>query len=296
MSVVNAKTGTGAGIGAAIGFFLGGGPIGAGIGALLGGMVAHKTGAPKGVMTPKRKLVYARAMGRIKDPADLKALADSFAGEGLHAEAAMLRKRAGLRELPPEVAEQRRLVFRRAMASDNATAIRDVAAQFAAAGSTDAAKILHGHAIAVEAARAAGAAAKPVDMKTLEAFADKLARAIGHFGPDSKQAMSAARNLILAQGKVATTEAVEELLAIAQGTLQEDAAERAAAAAKIVEKAPDAEAEAPAAKPARPPATIAVESHTEPATKVRVDVDRGEEPEEVMQAAGVSNAAVMEAN
>jgi len=295
MSAVNAKTGAGAGVGAAIGFFLGGGPLGAGIGAVLGGLVANRmNGAPKGEMTAQRKLAYERAMQSIKSPQDLKTLADSFAGEGLHAEAAMLRKRASLRELSPEVAEQRRDALRRGMASDNPAAIRELASQFAAVGSTDAAKTLLAHAAAVEAARAAGASLRPVGMKTLESFADKLAKAIGHFGADSRQAATAARNLILAQGKVASKEAIAELLDVAQGTLADDAQATApAASAPADPTAPPPVADptaappvAAAASPASAPAAAAPDATVEPPARVRVDVDEPEAEEIHASAAG----------
>jgi hypothetical protein len=268
MSAINAKTGAGAGVGATLGFLVGG-PLGAGVGVLLGGIVAHQMTKPKAEMTPRRALIYTRAMESIKTPADLNQLADSFASEGLHVQANMLRKRAALRNLPPAIAAQRRLIFRKAMCSDNAQAIRNVGSQFAEQGSTDAAKMLFAHATAVEVAHAAGGTMRPVEMKMLEAFADKLARAIGHFGPESKQALSASANLIRAQGKLATKEAVLELIEIAKPAMAEVAAEAEATAAKVeaetqaaVEAAaePDVETEKPAAK-------AEVE---EPTAKVRV--------------------------
>jgi hypothetical protein len=281
------KTGAGAGIGATIGFFTGFGPIGAGIGALIGGVVAARLSKPSGEMTPRRRLIYTRAMESIKTPADLNTLADSFAGEGLHTEANMLRKRASLRSLPPQLAESRRVILRKAMASDNVQAIRDIASQFANQGSTDAAKMLFNHAIAVEAAHLAGASTRPVSMKMLEMFADKLARAIGHFpdvdGAPSRQAMSAAANLIRAQGKLATKDAVLELIDLAKGTLSEEAAAEAKAATDTTPVAPaapatsDIEETTPVA--ANPPAAAAVASTPaaavvaaaiEPAMKVRV--------------------------
>jgi hypothetical protein len=291
-----AKTGAGVGVGAAAGFMFGG-PIGAGIGALLGAVVAHQMSKPKGEMTPRRALVYTRAMESIKSPADLNKLADSFAGEGLHAQANMLRKRAALRDLPQDMKNQRRMIFRKAMCSDNIAAIRDVAAQFAEQGSTDAAKMILTHAIAVEAAHAAGASTRPVSMKMLEAFADKLAKAIGHFGSTSKQAYSSAANLIRAQGKKATKEAVEDLIDIAVGTLAQDITERQAAeGAEAAAQAPaptetsEPEAESPAAEveaPAPAPAAAAapaptvaaavVEAVVEPATKVRVAQSENED-------------------
>lgn len=229
--VLNTRTGVGAGIGAVIGFAFGG-PVGAGAGALLGGAIAHTSGeAPKGEMTPRRKLIFARAMEAVKDPQELSKLADAFAGEGLPGPAAMLRKRAGLRELPPEVQAKRRAAFRKAMASDNPEVIRSVATAFENVGSIDAAKVLRDHADAVVAAHAAGKSAKPMTGGTVAQFADKLGKAIIHFGPDSGQAKAAARNLIQARGKPPTDALIVEVIRIASAALQAPQTAQEAAAA-----------------------------------------------------------------
>jgi hypothetical protein len=219
-TVLNTKTGMGAAIGGLIGFICAG-PPGAAIGALVGGGVAHaSTGNGKGVMTAKRQLIYTHALESIKSPKDLKTLADAFSGEGLEVEAGMLRKRAALRELPSDVKEQRRAFFRRGMSSDNPDTIDRVASAFEGEGALDAAKALHDHAEAVRAAHMAGASTKPMAEKSQTDFANKLAKAIMNFGPDSAQAKSAAKNLVAARGKHPTDALITEVIRLALGALE----------------------------------------------------------------------------
>lgn len=217
--IVNTRTGVGAGIGALIGFICAG-PPGAAIGLLVGGGVAHASNDGKGVMTPKRQLIYTRALESVKAPADLKKLADAFAGEGLETEAMMLRRRAALRELPQETKEKRRAFFRKGMSSDNPDVIDQVASAFEGEGALDAAKALKDHSEAVRAAHLAGASTKPLPEKSQQDFADKLAKALVHFGPESVQARAAAKNLVAARGKQPTDALVTEVIRLATASLQ----------------------------------------------------------------------------
>lgn len=223
--VVNTKTGVGVVVGGTLGFLFAG-PIGAGIGALVGGGVAHSTGSSqKGQMTPRRKMIFGRAMESIKDPAELEKLAAAFHGEGLVQEAAQLRKRAKLRTLPQDAKEKRRAAFRKAMASDNPDLISQVGAAFQGEGAFDAAKALNEHADAVRAAHMAGKSARPLTGGSQAQFADKLAKAIIHFGPSSNQARMAAGNLVAARGKKATPELVSEVIRVAAEALKVEAPE-----------------------------------------------------------------------
>jgi len=250
--VINTRTGVGAGIGAIVGFAFGG-PIGAGAGAILGGAVARASGeakVDKGVITPRRKIIFARAMEKVGDPVELDKLADAFAGEGLSGYAALLHRRAELRKLPPEVQAKRRAAYRKAMASDNPDAILPVAKAFENAGALDAAKNIRDHADAVRAAHAAGKSAKPMTGGTVAQFADKLGKALINFGPTSNQAKSAARNLIQARGKTPTDALIMEVIRIACGALKievpaEKAEESAAQEAAAQEAAPPPEEESP---------------------------------------------------
>jgi hypothetical protein len=258
--IVNSRTGVGAGVGAVAGFMLGG-PVGAAIGALVGGGVAHVSSDPqKGVMTPKRKLIYTRAMESISSPDDLRKLADAFHGEGLTAEATMLRKRAALRELPKSTAEERRKVFRKAMASDKVEAILQVALLFEQQGAIDAAKALRDHADAVTAAHKAGKSAKPMAGGSQSQFADKLGKAIIHFGPESTQALMAAKNLIQARGRPPTDALAKEVIRVAAEALKAQAPKaegpppEEGIAIDATETAADAIAESPGAGAATAPA------------------------------------------
>jgi hypothetical protein len=231
--VVNTRTGVGAAIGGAIGFVLGG-PAGAGVGAVIGGGIAHASGPSSGgTMTARRKVIYTKAMETVQDPTELRKLADAFAGEGLRDEATMLRKRADLRSLPQDRREKRRVFFRKAMACDNPDAILEVALAFQKEGAFDAAKTLKEHADAVRAAHLAGRSASPMKGGSVSGFADKLGKALIHFGPDSAQAKMAARNLIQARGKQPTDALVAEVIRVASDALKLAAPEAASPAAPI---------------------------------------------------------------
>lgn len=97
-------------------------------------------------MTGKRRQIYEAALVTLKQPDKLRALATAFEGEGLIAEAELLRKRASIKELPKSKREERRAIFRRAIQSSNIPAIRAVADEFRAAGCTGAAANLYAHA------------------------------------------------------------------------------------------------------------------------------------------------------
>lgn len=218
--IVNARTGLGGGIGMLLGFVFAGGPIGAGIGAIVGAGIANTaTSAKKGVMTPKRQLVFQRAMESVKSPADLRHLSSVFAGEGLQVEAAQLAKRATLRELPEPVKAKRREAFRKAMASDNVEIITNVAAKFGAEGAVITAKSLYDHAEAVRAAHAAGQSAKTQPRQIIGVFADKLGKAIMNFGLEHPLTQQAAANVIRAQGKKPTVGLVNETIRMASGAM-----------------------------------------------------------------------------
>lgn len=212
--IVNKRTGLGVGIGAIVGFFFGG-PLTSGIGALIGGAIANV--APpshKGEMTPKRKMIYQAAITSTKDPQELRTLADAFEAENLKPWAIMLRKRAALRELPVNIREERKNVYRKALCSDSPEEIETAAKLFENEGAADAAKGLRDHADAVRAAHAAGMSTKAMaDGKAIEKFAEKLMKAIVSFGPDSDHAKSAAANFVAARGMQPTAQNVHETIA-----------------------------------------------------------------------------------
>lgn len=93
----------------------------------LAGGAAYKVHKRKKGMTPERQALFQGAMNSLKEPEKLRGLADKFHGEGFPAQAEMLRKRANLRELPTEIQEQRREVFRKGMRCVDADKIEALA-------------------------------------------------------------------------------------------------------------------------------------------------------------------------
>ena len=245
--VVNKRTGLGAGIGSIVGFFFGG-PVGAAAGAVVGGAIANISPASRrGEMTPKRKIAYEEAMAST-DPAYIRGVADAFAGEGLKAPATMLHKRAKLRSLPANIQEARKNAFREMMASDQPEEIERMATAFEGESSTDSAGAMREHAEAVKAAHEAGKSAKPLpDDKMLEGFADKLAKALLHFGPHSRHTRSAAANFVRGRGIEATDATVMETVTACAEELGVD-----------MTKPPEAEVVAPEAV-APPPEEVSEE-------------------------------------
>ena len=97
-------------------------------------------------LTPERRVIYESALKLVKDPAELRQLAKTFADEGLKAEADMLNKRAALRELPDSVKAARRQAFKDGMASKNPAAINKLADAFEKQGAVGAAANLRKYA------------------------------------------------------------------------------------------------------------------------------------------------------
>jgi len=69
----------------------------------------------KTALTPERKAVYEGALTSLKNPDDLRKLADSYETVGLPEHATVLRKRAHLHELPPEIQKRRKEEFQYGM-------------------------------------------------------------------------------------------------------------------------------------------------------------------------------------
>jgi len=125
----------------------------------------HQTSKPsaKGVMTPTRQYIFEAAMNSTKDPVSLRKLASTFREEGLSGPAEILEKRAKLRELSPETKAARKAVYKKAMASTDAVAIRSVADAFEREGATGAAASLREYAASLPPAPAPSpASAAPV--------------------------------------------------------------------------------------------------------------------------------------
>lgn len=101
----------------------------------------------------ERKAIFEGAMNDLADPVRLRALADTFAGEGMKVEADFLRKRANLKELPDATQQARRAAFRKAMTSHDPDAVRAVAKAFRREGALGAARDLETYARGLKAAQ-----------------------------------------------------------------------------------------------------------------------------------------------
>jgi hypothetical protein len=106
-------------------------------------------------MTTERDRIYRSAIsGALKDPAKLRALADAFEREKLYPQAQLLRQRAALRELPPEIKSARRQVWRKAMVSKDKRAVLALADAYEKEGCTTAAQRLRTYASGLPDVRA----------------------------------------------------------------------------------------------------------------------------------------------
>ena len=111
-------------------------------------------------MTAERRVLLDTLINTPQTPATLKTMADAYEKEGLKSEAATLRKKAALRELPDDVKERRKQVFRDAMKSSDPAAVLSVAAAFEKEGYTGNAAALREYAASLKkAAQAAPKAA-----------------------------------------------------------------------------------------------------------------------------------------
>ena len=77
--------------------------------------VSKREKAKKTALTPERKAVYEGALASVKSPTELRKLAASFDSVQLPEHAIVLRKRAALHELPPEIQALRKKEFQYAM-------------------------------------------------------------------------------------------------------------------------------------------------------------------------------------
>jgi hypothetical protein len=116
------------------------------IGALAGLAYLRGQAQKKGVFTPERRIVFETALATLRDPESLRKLADAFDKEDLRAQAAILRKRAALRELPREKQLARRAAFRKAMSSKDAEKVEAMSRAFREEGCTGAAEALERYA------------------------------------------------------------------------------------------------------------------------------------------------------
>jgi hypothetical protein len=121
------------------------------IGSAAGGAFHHLRKRRKSGLTPDQHKIYEEALRSMKSPDDLRTLADTFEKEGFKNEATMLRKRANLRSLPPDVAKARRDSFKKAMTSKDPVAVESMADAFQKEGATGAADALRKYAKTLKA-------------------------------------------------------------------------------------------------------------------------------------------------
>jgi hypothetical protein len=93
-------------------------------------------------MTPERQALFDNAYKNLRDSLKLRNLADAFQNQGFDREASLLRKRANLRDLPKEVGEARRAIFKKGMVSSNLQAVQTLAKVYEQEGALGAAEKL----------------------------------------------------------------------------------------------------------------------------------------------------------
>ena len=118
--------------------------------ASYGGYKLHQRSKVHG-MTPERKKFYEELLkGKVK-PEALREAADAFEKEGLKEQAAMLRKRAMLKDLPKDAKKARNKAFRSAIGSDDPEGCDELADAFEQQGATGSAARLRERAAALRA-------------------------------------------------------------------------------------------------------------------------------------------------
>jgi hypothetical protein len=94
-------------------------------------------------LSPEHMVIFETAMTDLHHSGKLRELADSFEKYGAKAEAAILRKRAAVRDLPKSVKDQRTKVYRQALAHNDPTVVEAIAVMFEREACSGAAKSLY---------------------------------------------------------------------------------------------------------------------------------------------------------
>lgn len=144
----------------------------------LAGGAAYKVHKRKKGLTPERQAFFNGAMNSLSDPDKLRRLADKFHGEGFPVQAEMLRKRAKLRELPKEIQEQRREVFRKGMRSMDPDKIDKLASIYESEGCVGSADHLRLYAKGVRATQPEEMEAVAKSLETKKGTIGKAAAAL----------------------------------------------------------------------------------------------------------------------
>ncbi len=112
---------------------------------LIGGLAvsaAVKVRRQSNAMTLERQQLFDALIQKMADPVKLRAAAEQFQNYGLTKHADLLRKRANLRELPKEVQEARKEVFRNVMKLQDPDKVDSAADTFYSEGCIGAASLL----------------------------------------------------------------------------------------------------------------------------------------------------------
>lgn len=195
------RTAFGLGVGAGLGFVVGG-PAGAGIGALAGGALGALSdpGPQKGELTEARERLFWKAMASENAQAIGKA-AELLREAELFDHADALRRRVDLLGLPDEEREARAARLLRALCSCKVSGVETIAEFFRAQGALVAAAMLQEHAADLRALQGG-----KVDQACLERFERRLAF-VGERVDEERRA-----------GAQANAERARELLAAASAT------------------------------------------------------------------------------
>lgn len=116
-------------------------------GVFIGWQLLKKSSANThfGVVTPEREEMFNNALEHLTDPERLRKLADAFEKEGLRAQANVLRRRATWRERDAKTKADHEAIFQKALESENAVAILEVANAFELMTATVKARQLRDH-------------------------------------------------------------------------------------------------------------------------------------------------------
>ncbi len=119
-----------------------------------GGFLGHRWYRKRHALTPQRKAAFDNAMNDVNATSEsLRVLAQAFEKVGLTDQATTLRKRAVLKEAPPEVKAARREVFTKALNSTDPAFIEKVADAHEKIGAQGAAEALRQQAESVKAVK-----------------------------------------------------------------------------------------------------------------------------------------------
>ena len=133
-------------------------------------------------MSPKLREEFQKLLDSKRSGEVYEAAADKFEAAGFHAEALLLRKRAGLASLPKEDKQKLKRAYSAAMASPKPDGIRAVAEVLASKGAVGAAQNLREHAEWVAIANSI----TPVAPESEESIDDSSEQAVPKEKPTSE--------------------------------------------------------------------------------------------------------------